>query len=181
MLQNNYRKERIRGENIRKTSFKDQRVGIFVDVQNMYYSAKNLYDGKVDYSSLLKVAKDDRRPIRAIAYVVEAQTPDEENFFEALQEIGFQVRRKELKEFYGGTKKGDWDMGIAIDAIKLAGKIDVAVLVTGDGDFKSLVEHLKTQGIQVEVMSFGKSTASELVEESDVFLNMDKKRDLYLM
>jgi uncharacterized LabA/DUF88 family protein len=147
----------------------------------MYYSAKNLYDGKVDYSSLMDVARDGRKLIRAISYVVKAQTPDEENFFEALKDIGYKVKSKELKEFYGGSKKGDWDMGIAIDAIKMADKIDVAVLVTGDGDFKSLVEHLKSEGIQVEIMSFGKSTAGELVEEADVFLNMDKKKDLYLM
>ena len=147
----------------------------------MYYSAKNLYDSKVDYSSLLKVAKDERKLIRAISYVVKAETPDEENFFDALKEIGFQVKEKELKEFYGGGKKGDWDMGIAIDAIKMSDRIDVAVLITGDGDFRSLVEHLKAEGIQVEIMSFGKSTAGELVESADVFLNMDKKKDLYLM
>lgn len=147
----------------------------------MYYSAKNLYDSKVDYSSLIEVATDDRELIRALAYVIKAETPDEENFFEALGEIGFQVKRKDLKEFRGGNKKGDWDMGIAIDAIKMTDRIDVAVLVTGDGDFRSLVEHLKSEGVQVEVMSFGKSTAGELVESADVFLNMDKKKDLYLM
>ncbi len=147
----------------------------------MYYSAKNLYDSKVDYSSLIDVARDNRKLIRAISYVIKAETPDEENFFEALSEIGFQVKKKDLKEFRGGAKKGDWDMGIAIDAIKMSEKIDVAVLVTGDGDFRSLVEHLKSEGIQVEVMSFGKSTSSELVEACDVFLNMDKKKDLYLM
>lgn len=166
---------------IRRTSFKDQKVAVFVDVQNMYYSAKNIYDGKVDYSSLLEVAKDNRKLIRAIAYVITSHTPDEENFFEVLEGIGFQVRKKELKEFYGGVKKGDWDMGIAIDAIRLSEKIDVAVLVTGDGDFKSLVKHLQANGIQVEIISFGKSTATELVGEADVFLNMDKKKDLYIM
>ena len=84
---------------IRRTSFKDQRVAFFVDVQNLYHSAKNLYNGKVDYSSLLNVAKDGRKMVRAIAYVIEARTPDEEDFFEVLEEIGFQVRRKGLKEF----------------------------------------------------------------------------------
>ncbi len=147
----------------------------------MYYSARNLYDGKVDYSNLLEIAKDGRRLIRAIAYVIEAHTPEEEDFFEALEEIGFQVRRKELKEFYGGSKKGNWDMGIALDAIRMSDKIDVAVMVTGDGDFKSLVNYLQAEGLQVEVISFGKSTAEELVREADVFLNMDKKKDLYLM
>lgn len=143
----------------------------------MYYSAKNLYNSKVNYKNLLKIAKDKRELIRAISYVIEAQTPDEENFFDALEEIGFIVKRKGLKEFYGGAKKGDWDMGIAIDAIELAGKIDVAVIVTGDGDFKSLVDHLKAQGLQVEVMSFKKSTSKELVEAADIFLNMDDMKN----
>ncbi len=156
-------------------------MAVFVDIQNMYYSAKNIYDSKVDYSSLIEVAEDNRELVRAIAYVIKAETRDEENFFEALSEIGFQVKKKDLKEFYGGSKKGDWDMGIAIDAIEIADRIDVAVLVTGDGDFSSLVRHLKSEGLQVEVMSFGKSTAGELVEAADVFLNMDKKKDLYLM
>jgi len=166
---------------IRKTSFRDQRLAVFVDVRNLYYSAKNIYDGKVDYSSLLKVARDGRKLIRAMAYVIKADTPDEKNFFEALEEIGFQVRKKELKKFYGGAKKGNWDMGMAIDAIRLSDMIDVAVIATGDGDFKSLVKFLQTKGIQVEIISFGKSTAEELVRESDVFLNMDKKKNLYLM
>lgn len=166
---------------MRKTSTKHQRVGVFVDVQNLYYSAKNLYNGKVDYSKLLKKAKDNRKLIRALAYVVKAQTPDEENFFEALQEIGFQARKKKLKEFRDGAKKGDWDMGIAIDAIKMANKLDVAVLVTGDGDFKSLVEHLQNQGLQVEGMSFGKSTAGELIETVDTFINMDDAKDHFLI
>ncbi|MFW6385634.1 MAG: NYN domain-containing protein [Candidatus Hadarchaeota archaeon] len=166
---------------IRRTSLENQRAALFVDVQNMYYSAKNLYKGKVDYSALFKVAKDGRRLIRAIAYVVESHAPEEEEFFEVLEEIGFQVRRKELREFYDGKKKGDWDMGMAIDSIRLSEKIDVAVIVTGDGDFKSLVQFLKAEGIQVEVISFGKSTSEELVKEADVFLNMDKKKDMYLM
>jgi len=171
----------LHGDIIRRTSFKDQRVAVFVDVQNMYYSARNLYDSKVNYSKLLKIAKDDRKLIRAIAYVVEGQTPEEENFFEALENIGFEVKKKELREFYSGAKKGDWDMGIAIDAIRMSDKIDVAVIVTGDGDFTSLVDYLKAKGVIVEVLSFGKSTSEKLVNAADVFLNMDKKKDLYLM
>ncbi len=166
---------------IRRTSFENQRVAFFVDVQNLYHSAKNLYDGKVDYSSLLKVAKDGRKIVRAIAYVIEARTPDEGDFFDVLEDIGFQVRKKGLKKFYDGTKKGNWDMGMALDAVRIADKVDVVVIASGDGDFKSLVKYLQANGTQVEILSFGKSTASKLVEEADVFLNMDKKKDMYLM
>jgi len=159
----------------------DQRVAVLVDVQNMYYSAKNLYDTKVNYSKLLRAAVAKRQLTRAFAYVIKADTPDESNFFEALRKIGFEVKIKELKEFYGGQKKGDWDMGMAIDAIKIADKNDAVVLVTGDGDFESLVNHLKANGVRVEVMSFGKSTARELREAADNFIDMDDNSDKYLI
>ncbi|MDY6777981.1 MAG: NYN domain-containing protein [Candidatus Nanohaloarchaea archaeon] len=159
----------------------DQRVAVQIDVQNMYYSAKNLYDTKVDFTKLLKSAVAGRKLIRAIAYVIQADTPDEDNFFEALRKIGYEVKIKQLKEFYGGEKKGDWDMGMAIDAIKMAPKFDSLVLVTGDGDFQSLVKHLQARGVRVEVMSFGKSTAKELKEQANKFIDMDRKKDKYLI
>ncbi|MCJ7450758.1 MAG: NYN domain-containing protein [Candidatus Nanohaloarchaeota archaeon QJJ-9] len=160
---------------------KDQRVAVLVDVQNMYYSAKNLYDTKVNFKGLLRSAVANRELTRALSYVIKADTPDEDNFFEALRQIGFEVKIKELKEFYGGQKKGDWDMGMAIDAIKIADKVDTVVLVTGDGDFKSLVKHLQANGVRVEVMSFGKSTAKELKEACNKFLDMDEKKNKYLI
>ncbi|MDY6777010.1 MAG: NYN domain-containing protein [Candidatus Nanohaloarchaea archaeon] len=159
----------------------DQRVAVFVDVQNLYYSAKNLYDRKVNFTNLLNTAVHGRKLTRAIAYAIQADTPDEENFFEALRNIGFEVKRKELKEFYGGAKKGDWDMGIAIDAVKMAEKMDTAVLVTGDGDFVSLVNHLQADGVRVEGMAFGKSTAHELRDAVNNFIDMDEKPDKYLI
>ncbi len=160
---------------------KDQRVAVFVDIQNLYYSAKNLYDRKVNFNNLLDAAVHNRRLTRAIAYVIQADTPDEGNFFEALRKIGFEVKTKKLKEFYGGAKKGDWDMGIAIDAVNMAPKMDTAVLVTGDGDFESLVKHLQAKGVRVEVMAFGKSTARELKESADNFIDMDNNSDRYLI
>ncbi len=160
---------------------KDQRVGVYVDVQNMYYSAKNLYDAKVDFSKLLDSAVMNRKLIRASAYVIKADTPDEEDFFEALRRIGYEVKIKELKEFYGGQKKGDWDLGMTIDMIEQAQKLDTVVLVTGDGDFASLVDHLKARGCRVEVMSFGRSSAKELREAADNFIDMDDKADKYLV
>ncbi len=160
---------------------KDQRVAVSVDVQNMYYSAKNLYDTKVNFDRLLKSAVAGRKLTRALAYVIKADTPDESNFFEALRKIGYEVRIKELKEFHGGQKKGDWDMGMAIDAIKMAPKFDSLVLVTGDGDFASLVKHLQARGVRVEVMSFGKSTSKDLREVANKFIDMDQNQDKYLI
>lgn len=159
----------------------DQRVGVYVDVQNMYYSAKNLYSSKVDFEKLLDSAVMNRKLIRAAAYVIAADTPDEENFFEALRRIGYEVKIKKLKEFYGGEKKGDWDVGITVDMIQQAKKLDTVVLVTGDGDFEVVVEHLKSMGCRVEVMSFGRSSAKEIREAADNFIDMDENSDKYLV
>lgn len=159
----------------------DQRVGVYVDVQNMYYSAKNLYSSKVDFEKLLNSAVMNRKLIRAAAYVIAADTPDEENFFEALRRIGYEVKIKQLKEFYGGEKKGDWDVGMSVDMIQQAKKLDTVVLVTGDGDFEVVVEHLKSMGCRVEVMSFGRSSAKEIREAADNFIDMDENAEKYLV
>jgi uncharacterized LabA/DUF88 family protein len=159
----------------------DQRVGVYVDVQNMYYSAKNLYDGKVDFEKLLDAAVMNRDLIRAAAYVIKADTPDEEDFFEALRRIGYEVKTKELKEFYGGQKKGDWDLGMTVDMVQQAKKLDTVVLVTGDGDFAVLVDHLKSLGCRVEVMSFGKSSAKEIRQAADNFIDMDESPEKFLV
>lgn len=161
--------------------YDDQRIGIFVDVQNMYYSAKNLHSNKVDFEALLKKASQNRKVIRAIAYAIESSTPDEGNFFELLESIGFEVKKKPLKVYYGGAKKGDWDMGIAIDAMKLAEKLDVVCLITGDGDFKDLVNHLKANGVRVEVMGFDESTAKELKDAATNFIDMSESKNYFLM
>ncbi len=161
--------------------YKDQRVGIFVDVQNMYYSARNIYNKKVDFEGLLKKAGQNRKIIRAIAYAIEADTPDEENFFDMLEEIGYEVKKKKLKTYYGGAKKGDWDMGIAIDALKISSKLDVVSLVTGDGDFTHLVYHLQASGCRVEVLAFEKSASKELKEAANNFIDMSDNQRAFLM
>jgi uncharacterized LabA/DUF88 family protein len=147
----------------------------------MYYSAKNLYDTKVDFESVLDAAVMNRELIRASAYVVKGETPGEDNFFEALRKIGYEVEIKELKEFYGGEKKGDWDLGMTVDMIQQAKKLDTIVLVTGDGDFAVLVDHLKAMGCRVEVMSFGSSSAKELREAATNFIDMDNTSEKYLV
>ncbi len=159
----------------------NQRVGVYVDVQNMYYSAKNLYSSKIDFDKLLDAAVMNRDLIRASAYVIKADTPDEENFFEALRRMGYEVKTKELKEFYGGQKKGDWDLGMTVDMIQQAKKLDTIILVTGDGDFAVLVDHLKSMGCRVEVMSFGKSSAKEIREACDNFIDMDENPNKFLV
>ena len=160
---------------------KEQRVGVFVDVQNLYYSAKNLYGRKVNFGEVLRTAVAGRKLIRAIAYVVKAQNVDEQKFFEALDNQGFEVKMKDLQVFFGGHKKGDWDVGIAVDIIRLSPKLDVVVLVTGDGDFVPLVEYLKNHGQYVETVAFSGSASSQLISEADEFTDLGKQKLKYLL
>jgi uncharacterized LabA/DUF88 family protein len=159
---------------------KAQRVGVFIDTQNLYHSAKNLYKAKVNFNNVLKDAVADRQLIRAIAYVVTTESGEEKVFFDALTKIGIETKTKDLQIFFGGAKKADWDVGMAIDAVKMAPKLDVVVLVTGDGDFVPAVEHLKTAGgCQVEVVSFGRSSSARLKEAVDEFVDMDENPKRY--
>lgn len=161
---------------------KDQRVGIFIDTQNLYHSAKNLYKSKVNFGNVVKDALAGRVLIRSIAYVITTEAGDETNFFEALEKLGIEAKTKDLQIFYGGAKKADWDTGITIDAIKLAPKLDAIILATGDGDFIPLAEYLQTkEGTQVEVISFGRSSSSALKEVVDDFIDMDEDPKRYLI
>ena len=160
---------------------KEQRVGILVDVSNMYHSAKNLYHRRVNYKEVLKAAVAERKLIRATAYVIKTETEEEANFFEALSQQGFEIKMKDLQIFAGGVKKADWDVGITVDAIKLADKLDVIILVTGDGDYLPLVSFLhNTKGCLVEVMAFRQTASSKLIEESDDFTNMSENKRFLL-
>lgn len=161
---------------------KDQRVGIFIDTQNLYHSAKNLYHARVNFDQVVKDALADRRLIRATAYVITTESGDEKNFFEALEKMGIEAKTKDLQIFSGGSKKADWDVGLAIDAVKLAPKLDAVILVTGDGDFVPLVEYLQmNEGCQVEVVTFGKSASGKLKEATDDFIDLDKNPGRYLL
>lgn len=160
---------------------KNQRVGIFIDTQNLYHSAKNLYQAKVNFSNVVKESLAGRLLVRAVAYVITTETGEEQSFFEALTKIGIETKTKDLQVFYGGIKKADWDVGIAVDAIKMAPKLDVVVLAAGDGDFVPLVEYIKMQGCQVEVIAFGKSSSGKLLEATDDFIDMCDDPKKYLI
>ncbi len=155
--------------------YANQRVGIFIDVQNLYHSARNIYHGRVNYAELIKNLVDGRELIRSIAYVVKSDTAvGEASFFEALEKAGLELRMKDLQMWADGTKKADWDVGMAVDAIRMAESLDAIILVTGDGDFIPLVEYLKWgKGTFVEVAAFGKSASSKLQEVADKFTNIE--------
>jgi len=161
---------------------KAQRVGVFVDVQNMYYSARAMYGAKVNFKEVLKAAVKGRTLVRALAYVIRTEEVTRETFFEALENIGFELKAKDLQIFVGGAKKGDWDVGIAMDAIELAPRLDTVVLVSGDGDFAPLLEHLRrAMGCRVEVVAFGKSASKQIKDTADDFEDMDKDPRRFLI
>jgi len=157
----------------------DQRVGVFIDVENLYHSAKNLFGARVNFKQVLKDVVRNRKLIRAIAYVIRTETGEEKPFFQALTRLGIETKVKDL-QVYGPFKKADWDVGITVDAIKISPSLDVVLLFSGDGDFVPLVEYLKNHGKQVEVVAFSKSTSSKLKEVADDFFDIGKSRKYLL-
>ena len=161
---------------------KEQRVGIFIDTQNLYHTARNLYNARVNFGQVVKDALAGRALIRAVAYVITTESGEEKSFFEALGKMGIETKTKDLQIFGSGAKKADWDVGLAVDAIKLAPKLDAVIIVSGDGDFVPLVEYLQmNEGCQVEVVAFGKSTSQKLKEATDEFTDLDENPRKYLM
>lgn len=161
---------------------REQKVGVFIDTQNLYHCAKNLYHARVNFGQVVKDAVAGRGLIRAIAYVVTTESGEEKAFFEALGKVGIEAKTKDLQIFAGGAKKADWDVGLAVDAIKMAPKLNAVIIVSGDGDFVPLVEYLKTnEGCQVEIVSFGKSTSAKLIEAADHFTDLDENPRKYLL
>jgi uncharacterized LabA/DUF88 family protein len=159
----------------------NQRVAVFVDNQNIYYSAKNIYSSLIDFGAVLKHALGKRKLIRAFSYVIKADVGAEKEFFNALSKIGFEVKSKDLQVFYGGNKKGDWDVGLCMDVVRMIPKIDVCVLVSGDGDYSDLVEYAKSQGVRVEVIAFQKTASSKLLEISDSFYDLGSDTKKFLI
>ncbi|SRR3989339_1038915 len=157
--------------------YKNQRVGVFIDVSNMYHSAKNLYGARINFKEILKTVVDGRQLIRAIAYVIKSNNNEEDSFFDALEKSGFELKVKDLQIFAGGAKKADWDVGLAIDAISMSDRLDSVIIVSGDGDYVPLVKYLRiNKGCMVEVAAFGKTTSAKLIEISDDFLDLASDR-----
>jgi len=176
------------------TKHNEQRVGIFIDIQNLYHSSKNLYNARVNYKELLKHLVADRKLIRAMAYVVKSEqilaaaeqagliqtssqektTKSETTFFDALKQAGIELRIKDIQVYPGGMKKADWDVGMAIDAVRMSDFLDVIILVTGDGDFIPLIEYVKWgKGREVEVAAFSRSANAKLREVADEFIALE--------
>ncbi|HVY35998.1 MAG TPA: NYN domain-containing protein [Candidatus Paceibacterota bacterium] len=161
---------------------KDQRVGIFIDTQNLYHTAKNLYKRKVNFANVVKDTLAGRKLIRAIAYAITTESEDEKAFLGALTKGGIETKVKDLQIFFDGSKKADWDIGLAIDAVSMAPKLDAIIIISGDGDFVPLCEFLKYHhGVQVEVATFGKSASMALKEVADDFFDLSTTPKKYLL
>jgi len=159
----------------------DQRVGIFIDTQNMYYSARHLFKRKVDFKNIIEDATAQRKLIRAMAYVIKTKTAEEQPFFDALEKAGIELREKDLIEYASGHKKGDWDVGLTIDVVRMLDMLDVIVLVSGDGDYIPLVNFAQSRGRIVELISFGETTSSNLLDEVDDHIDLSKNKQRYLI
>lgn len=160
----------------------DQRVGIFIDAQNVYHSVKNFYQRKVDFWRLINILVGERKLIYAFAYVVKtALSPKELNFFESLSQKGIKLRIQEMIIYPDGTKKADCDVNLAVDAIRFSKNLDVIILISGDGDFLPLVDYLTSIGKQVEVAGFIQNTSTKLREAADFFYDLNEFRRYILI
>ena len=160
----------------------DQIVAVLMDISNLYHSAKNLYGARVNFGKVLKEAVGPRKLIRAIAYVIRTESGEEKQFFEALQQQGIEIKAKDLQIFPGGMKKGDWDVGMALDAMGLSKSMDAIILMTGDGDFVPLITYMKANsGAQVEIVTFGQSASAKLIEAADDFMDLSVEKEKFLI
>ena len=158
-----------------------RRVGVFIDVQNMYYSARNIHARKVNFENIVKETVGDNNLVRARAFTISTKEGDEQAFFDALRKSGIEVVSKELLEYHGGAKKGDWDVGVTIDIVRMLDILDVVVLVSGDGDFVPLAQYIKGRGRIFHLASFRESTSTALVEEADIYTNFSDDKRKFLI
>ena len=160
---------------------KNQRVGVFIDASNMYFSAQNLYRTNVNFKGILDAAVEKRQLIRAFCYVIESDKEKEKDFLQMLLDLGIEPRSKPLQVFQGGAKKGDWDVGLTIDVVRMLPILDVVILVSGDGDYCDLLDYVRGHGRRTEVIAFGKTTSSKLIETADEFVDIESNRRMFLI
>ncbi len=154
--------------NVRNDS-SQPRVGVFVDVQNMFYAAKDRFERRVDYIKLLDLIVGPRHLMSAFAYIVQIPEIKQSNFISLLEHNGYTIRSKDLRLRGDGSAKGDWDVGIAVDVVSMLGSLDVVILASGDGDFCPLAELIKQQHKRIEVVAFEHNTSMDLQAMADQF------------
>ncbi|KAA0013804.1 NYN domain-containing protein [Billgrantia pellis] len=152
-----------------------ERVAIFVDVQNVYYTVRDAYKRNFDYNKFWAAATAGRDVVKAVAYAIDRGDQKQREFQNILRAIGFEVKLKPFIQRADGSAKGDWDVGITLDAIEYAEQADVIVLVSGDGDFDLLVTKLReVHGRKVEVYGVPQLTANSLMSAASEFIAIDQ-------
>jgi len=150
------------------------KVAIFVDVQNVYYTVKQSHGRHFHYQAFWERATAGREVVKAYAYAIDRNDPKQIQFQQILQSIGFEVKLKPFIQRRDGSAKGDWDVGITIDMLELAKEIDIAILVSGDGDFDLLVRKLReAEDVEVEVYGAIKLTAGSLIKAASRFIPIE--------
>lgn len=153
-----------------------KKVVLFVDVQNVYYTARQIFGRNFDYNKFWLKATAGREVIKAVAYAIERGDQKQHEFQNILRAIGFEVKLKPFIQRSDGSAKGDWDVGITIDAMEYADSADVVVLVSGDGDFDLLVNKLRIErGKRVEVYGVSELTSTSLIKAASEFMPIDKE------
>lgn len=156
-----------------------QRVSVFVDVQNIYYTVKEKYNSHFDYTKFLNAITKNRKLVKAFAYAIDKGDPKQISFQKTLKNIGFEIKLKPFIQRSDGTSKGDWDVGITIDILDYAKQSDIVVLASGDGDFGILIDKIKQDyNVSVEVYGVQELTADSLIEKATKFIPI--KDDLLL-
>lgn len=152
-----------------------EKVAIFVDVQNVYYTARQAFGQNFDYNLFWSKATNNRELVKAVAYAIDKGDRKQNEFQNILRAIGFEVKLKPFIQRSDGSAKGDWDVGITIDAMEFATSVDVIVLVSGDGDFDLLAKKIRDDwGKRVEVYGVAKLTANSLVDAASEFFPIDR-------
>jgi uncharacterized LabA/DUF88 family protein len=153
-----------------------EKVAIFADVQNIYYTTRQSYQRHFNYSAFWAQATANREVIAAIAYAIDKNDSKQLGFQKILRNIGFEVKLKPYIQRSDGSAKGDWDVGITLDVIGYAAKCDVIVLLSGDGDFDLLMNKVhSTYSVTTEVYGVPALTAPSLINAASSFIVIDDK------
>lgn len=151
-----------------------EKVAVFVDVQNVYYTTRQTYRRNFDYNAFWRTVTQGRDVVKAFVYATQRGDKKQQEFQNILRAIGFDVRLKPFIQRADGSAKGDWDVGITIDAMDYANSADTLVLVSGDGDFDLLATRLREKGKRVEVYGVPALTASSLMNAASAFIAIDE-------
>lgn len=152
-----------------------EKIAIFVDVQNIYYTTRDKYRANFDYNQFWYIATEGQQVVEANAYAIASHDPKQRQFHHILRGIGFNVKLKPYIQRLDGSSKGDWDVGIALDVYEAASKVDRVVLLSGDGDFELLVDRIQKRfGTRVDVYGVPGLTAQGLIDVSDKYIPIEE-------